>query len=356
MGSLRRQSIAVCGLVALLAFSATPAQAAFPGKNGKIAFVSDRDREIYSINPDGTGETRVTHSGLANDVPAWSPDGSKIAFARFFGTPGLAPDRWDTFTMNADGSGETNLARTLGVDFSYDPAWSPDGRKIALSLSDFGVPNGIYIVNSDGTERTFLTAGSKPAWSPNGTKIAFVRFECCPGVGSIWTVNPDGTGETRLTDGPGAWAPDWSSDGTKIAFTRGADIYVMNADGTGQANLTNNPAGTYPAAPAWSPDGTKIAFTSYRSDIFNPDIYTMNADGTGQTRVTTNPDSDYAPDWQPIPGPKRSDYKNAAQFCKAEQAFWGDQFASRYGGRADSYGKCVSQSMHPRRGTTGAWP
>jgi hypothetical protein len=66
----------------------------------------------------------------------------------------------------------------------------------------------------------------------------------------------------------------------------------------------------------------------------------MKVDGSDRTFVTDGGD----PDWQPIPGPKRSDYKNAAQFCKAEQAFWGDQFASRYGGRADSYGKCVSQN------------
>jgi dipeptidyl aminopeptidase/acylaminoacyl peptidase len=128
----------------------------------------------------------------------------------------------------------------------------------------------------------------------------------------------------------------------KIAFTTDEGnfpdlwLHAMDADGTNPTRLTNNTADD--GDPAWSPDGTKIAFDR------NSDIYTMNADGTGQARVTNNPDSDFAPDWQPIPSPKRSDYKNAAQFCKAEQAFWGDQIGSHYGGRADSYGKCVSQN------------
>lgn len=70
----------------------------------------------------------------------------------------------------------------------------------------------------------------------------------------------------------------------------------------------------------------------------------MNADGTGQTQVTDSSSHAFPTDWQPIPGLKRSDFKNANRFCKAEQDFWGDQFASRYGGGANAFGKCVSQN------------
>jgi Tol biopolymer transport system component len=356
----------------MLATLATPADAAFPGKNGKIAFVTSRDdidpcqglppdpeacahereshetnTEIYTVNPDGSGETRLTYNGHTDAAPAWSPDGSKAAFARH-------SDSWeekfavgsnDLFTMNADGSGQTNLTNTPHEDFDEsDPAWSPDGQKIAFLRTGYARlgPSGIYVMNPDGSGQTFLTAGSEfsqPAWSPDGTKIAFVNTY------EIHVMNADGTDATRLTtnaDGVYDYSPDWSPDGTKIAFTRltpnTAEIVTMNADGTGQTILTNSAA-----HPAWSPDGSKIAFTRFTP---NAEIFTMNADGTGQTRVTTAGGS--APDWQPIPEPKRGDYKNAAKFCEADRTFWGDaDFAKKYGtngSASNAYGKCVSQN------------
>ncbi len=124
----------------------------------------------------------------------------------------------------------------------------------------------------------------------------------------------------------------------------------MNADGSDQTRLTDD--GAIAGSPAWSPDGTKIAFkTTGDTDrfLYRYEIYTMNADGSNQTNLTNNPGHDDAvPDWQPIPGPKRSDYKNADQFCKAERAYLGDvTFAKKYGtngNAANAHGKCVSQN------------
>jgi TolB protein len=293
-----------CGLAlaAPVVVDAAPSGAAFPGANGKIAFQTNRDGdwEIYSMNPDGTGQTRLTNNAAADFEPAWSADGTKIAF---FGT---RDGNAQIYLMNADGSGQTNLSNNAAADFN--PAWSPDGTQIAFSSTRNGCCE-IFVMNANGTGQTRLTNSGldlEPAWSPDGTKIAFHRGAC---PSDIWVMNADGTGQTRLTNTGGcvAGAPNWSPDGTHIAFAhdgfgRFHDIYVMNANGSGQTNLTNNAAsGIDNSGPAWSPEGTKISFTSdLGTSPSNGEIYTMNANGSGVTRLTTNLASDSKPDWQPI--------------------------------------------------------
>ena len=107
----------------------------------------------------------------------------------------------------------------------------------------------------------------------------------------------------------------------------------MNADGSDQTRLTFDGAN---GSPVWSPDGTKIAW------VRGSRLWVMNPDGSGQTALTPEPMRVVSPDWQSLLGPRRADYKNAAHFCKAERDFWGEDFAERYGGGANAYGKCVS--------------
>jgi Tol biopolymer transport system component len=256
--------------------------------------------------------------------------------------------------MNADGSGQTQL---LGGEAVGGSVWSPDGAKIAFSRCSFGIECDIWTMNTDGTGQTQITTGfyDEPrSWSPDGSEIAFSR--CVPSGFShgsisfsqchIATVRPDGSGVTGLTHGSGFdYSPDWSPDGTKIAFNRWANgtsstIYTMNADGSGETAITD-PAVGFATGPAWSPDGTKIAFTLTTTG--HVQIYVMNTDGSAQTNLSNSTTDDTAADWQPIPGPQRSDYKNAAQFCKAERDFRGDDaFRQKYGGGSNAYGKCVS--------------
>jgi hypothetical protein len=115
----------------------------------------------------------------------------------------------------------------------------------------------------------------------------------------------------------------------------------MDADGTNQVRLTFNDLTE--TRPAWSPDGTKIVYARDEQSQAG-DIHTMNLDGSGDANITNTPSvAEGAPDWQPLLGPQRSDYKNAAQFCKALRGFLGDEaFRNRYGGGANAHGKCVN--------------
>jgi Tol biopolymer transport system component len=291
------RSLAAAAVTTLIACSA--AEAAFPGQNGKIAFQrGGADPEIYVIEPDGTGATQLTNNSSFDGNPAWSPDGSKIAFWGL-GAGGFS----DIFVMNANGSGLVDVTNTADRGES-EPAWSPDGTKIALTGStDTGVD--VFVMNADGSGATQISTGvafnAQAAWSPDGTKIAYITNPGYPmGDFDIVTTTPAGGAATHLTSGPtDDLSPDWSPDGTRIVFHRDperfsntADIWVMNADGTGQTALTSN--SVLELWPAFSPDGTKITFARAP---FPTALVVMNADGGGSTQITTGADNDGFPDW-----------------------------------------------------------
>src|SRR6266540_2818609 len=237
---------------------AAPAQAAFPGTNGKIAFQSDRagGTELFTVKSDGTSPTQLTTVNKSNYDAAWYPDGTGLAFSSCC-APGTSA--LEIYALNANGSGATRV--------------------------------------TDNTSRDAL-----PVWSPDGTRIAYAALR--DGNKEIYVMNADGSGQTNLTNNAATDdAPAWSPDGTRIAFAstrKGSyDVWVMNADGTGLTRLNFNTA--VDTDPSWSPHGTKIAFDSNRSG--NYDIWTMKTDGTSPTNVTNNPAKDQRPDWQPGTAP-----------------------------------------------------
>ena len=381
---------AVAALAAAWCFGVVaPANGAFPGKNGKIVFSSDRDniyapdskgRSIYTMNPDGTGLVRLTNgpelpgNDAGNDHdPAWSPDGKQIVFARTDHS-GCGCGSF-LYVMNADGSGLTQIPNT-GFN-ATDPSWSPDGKRIAFA----NIPGGaeqchseacdnfaydVFTIGVDGSGLTQLTSGGRsdldPAWSPDGTEIAFVSSRALPDslpseFFLLWKMNADGSGQTNLTrNASDERAPDWSPDGRRIVFHSdrqphegGSKIWAIDRNGANLTQLTGDgrPTGFIDRWPAWSPDGTRIAFTSTRSDE-GWRIWSMNATGADRTQITTRVglgNFDFDADWQPIPAPKREDFKNAAQFCKAERDFLGEEaFRQKYGGGANAHGRCVSRN------------
>ncbi|MBI2836667.1 MAG: PD40 domain-containing protein [Chloroflexi bacterium] len=286
------------GAAASLSFSVTVAPVL---SNTRIAFSSDRDgnREIYIMNADGSGQTRLTNNPAYDADPVWSPDGSKIAFSSY------RDGNREIYVMNADGSNQTRLTNNSAAD--YGPSWSPDGSKIAFESYRDGNWE-TWVMNADGSNPTQLTnivfySNSGPAYSPDGSKIVFHsnRDMPSPWPADIYVMNADGSGQTRLMSNlANDLDPLWSPDGSKIVFHSDRDgnkeIYVMNADGSNQISLTNNPAGD--SWPTYSPDGSKIAFYSDRDG--NNEIYVMNADGSNQTRLTNDPASDSEPAWSPF--------------------------------------------------------
>ena len=259
------------------ALLAVGSAAASPHPPRPIVFLSNwaphfRTSELYVVQARGGGRPRDLTGNELDDVdPSWSPDSKQIVFAR---------RRDGGFDLYLKSGREGRARRLLALPGDQrQPAWSPDGKRIAF-VSPGSEPNEkrwrppqLFVMNADGTGVTQVTheeAGAgDPAWSPDGRKLAGSN-------GSIFTVNADGSElrelppsvETEFDE-----QPSWSPDGTHLAFDREelefstTDLWVMNADGSGQRRLVR-----FGAQPAWSPDGRTIAFV-------NGDVWSCDRDG-----------------------------------------------------------------------------
>lgn len=258
--------------------------------NGRLAFNHNvvgpgPNRYIETSNPDGSEGSILGGSEMPFN-PAWSPDGTKIAYNTSQSGVG------DIWAIGSNGSGAVNLTNTAAVSENY-PTWSATG-KIAYERG-----GQTWTMNADGTGQAQFTAitqpsSLRPSWSPDGSKLAFSNGS------DIWVINADGTNQMQVTTTATADVdPTWSPDGLKIAFKKGNVIASINLNGTNETSLTT---GTNDREPAWSPDGTKIAFRGPSG------LWTMNADGTNQVRIFTDIilfplccDHQYEyPAWQPF--------------------------------------------------------
>ena len=313
-------------VLAPVAAAQTVGTTAFPGTGGAIAFASDRDGidspQIYRMNADGFGQTRLTDTPGLNRGPNWSADGARITFTN---SADLAVSG-EVFEMAADGSDEANLTNSPSNDGAS--AYSPASNRFAFASDRVGGQFDVYLTtlepNGQTSGLTRLTTSdafdSSPAISPDGKRLAFASNR--DGDWDIYVMRlapegpknvpvkltrntrPDPTSTPSMSD----QYPDWSPDGAQIVFASDRsgnfEVYRMKASPEGRlnrpVNLSKSPASSASWDPAWSPDGKKVAFVTNRDG--NWEIYRMRAtDGAGPRNLTNNPAMDSQPAWQPLP-------------------------------------------------------
>ena len=278
---------------------------------------------ICVIRSDGTESHRLTSRVPATN-PTWSPDGRRIAFTRRedvgeFST--VSED--DVFVMNADGGNSRQLTADRRGKHAGQPAWSPDGSQIAF-VSGRSVPSALivrpgdlFVMKADGSEVRRLTRGwvdATPAFSPDGRELVFSRSKSfdSPSRG-LWVMDVAGGSPRELTrtadslDG----APAWSPDGSRIAFVRlrresaydgAAALYVVNRDGTHLRKVIDYRYFSFFSYPvAWSPGGRTIAFETSPSRLCTAislvDVASRRV--RPLTSCTRPRESSLSPAWQP---------------------------------------------------------
>jgi TolB protein len=342
---MRRFALALAAtLTSTALLPALPVEATYSGSSGRISFyrVVDGVGEIYSAAANGSGMVRLTDSGVDGDgnprqsvFSDWSPGGAQIAFDSDRVDADGNQDVVQVYVMDADGGSVRQVTAGLG-GVQGDPAWSPNGQRLAMEAmwGNYPADQGIWTIPSDAVMAdkadavrvtTFPYADGydgEPQYSPDGAWIVFTRFAGClyhphrdkQPVGcqqAIFKVWPDGSHLTQLTSwGRQNSAPDWSPDGRQIAFDSGdvgrqgsvGDVWVMNADGSGKRRLTHTRPANRAAGfvitnnPVWSPDGTQLMYTQWHDDQ-PATIDRINSDGTGQTTVVTGGEFMNKVDW-----------------------------------------------------------
>jgi len=330
-------------------FATTPPEAA--GER-KIAFVSLKpgEQEIWLIEADGSGRTRLTQSPEDEYAPSWSPDGRQLAFIRTEGDFESGFDEVTLCVLDIESGQETVLAE-VPSSWPIQPAWSPDGTKLALLTFDDGGTRRdwdddtatLFLIKSDGSGQEALVEGfhvyqtpphppgwsldgelilfcgeyegiaglfaigrggevstlykgfaSSPTWSPDSAQIAFVS----PRDSTIEVLDVQEGSTREVTHFAPAWVWElvWSPDGRRLLYNAhfeggGSELSVVDME-SGEVVVLDSGAEFYSGL-CWSPDGSRIAFTRWSEGV-PPTIYLINADGSGLVKLV---EEGWSPAW-----------------------------------------------------------
>ncbi|MBL0056350.1 MAG: PD40 domain-containing protein [Chitinophagaceae bacterium] len=284
----------------------------YEGSN--IAYGAPGWEEIFSMNPDGTGQKQLTNfsgdgaNAKATSTPALSPDGRKVYFVSDRDTPS-----GEFFSMNPDGTDIIKLiSNGIAGSKMRDPFIFQNGQKVVycMELGSGASRHGeIFTANINGSNIQSLISYPAegncyhPCVNPANTTIVYANL--IGGRIELYAMNTDGTNKRALTSsGPAVkWHAQFSPDGTRIVFDAsvgsGAEIFIMNADGTGMTQLTDyTRAGTinnFTWGPTFSKDGQVIYFASDEYNGITSQLYKMNADGSSKVRLTSSAEDKYNP-------------------------------------------------------------
>ena len=288
-----------------------------PARAGLFAFSTQEG--IYVMQPDGSGRTLLVSGDREQVGPAWSPDGTRLAYWSEMDSV----RQFSLHILDLDDSTSTSMAggRSFYVSYPFyvsDPAvWSPDGKRLAFTTTS----GELRLVNSDGTNLQRIGDPAMrfaiPTWSPDGTWIA-VRVDLEPGTYRGYVIHPDGTGQTAITApyavGESHMGFGWSPDGRSVVYHVSVptdhDIAISRLDGSGtwrQETLLDG--ANDDVLPAWSNDGTRIAFIRTEKAGTPGQVsrlMTATASGADPKVISDRPVDRYVPCWSPRSKPRGS--------------------------------------------------